>query len=453
MKVWVGIVVCLMASKSGAAELITGPMVGHTTTSTAEIWMETDKPANIRVGYWTVGAGEKRVLVRQVATGQTEKTHPHTGTVTLTGLAPLARVHYDVFVDGRIIRSLTPQTFSTMPPEASENDPDAIATFTVAFGSCVNPTTQPLQSVFREALQHRPVAFLFIGDINYMPGRASEYETDRETVRWTMAGYHREARQVPEVRALMASTPSYGIWDDHDFGPNDSDRTFTFREDTLEIYRRYWPNSGGGAGRTKGVFHSFRIADVEFFMLDDRYHRDPNHAEDRRTMFGDGQMAWLKAGLEASSATFKVIANGNSMVVDYYSRSELWDNFGTERDDFIEWMFEKNISGVFFLAGDWHVGTLNKHYEKGDDYPLFELLSSNAAVRKDPVSVRPKEGWRRNPQSDAPYFTGQNFGTLSFSGRKGERKVSLRIVDEHGTVQIEQLLSEADLREADGNDK
>ena len=334
-----------------------------------------------------------------------------------------------------------------MPSETRGNDPDNVSGFTVAFGSCLNPTTQPMQPIFQEALQHRPTAFFWIGDINYMPGRSSHFETDRETVRWTMAGYHREVRHVPEVRAMMASTPSYGIWDDHDFGPNDSDRTFEFRDDTLEMYRMFWPNSGGGSGNDKGIYHSFKIADVEFFMLDDRYHRDPNKADDRRTMFGDAQVAWLKKGLKASTATFKVIANGNSLVVDFYRRGELWDNFGTERDDFFKWVFDEDISGVFFICGDWHVGTLNKKLEDDFGYPLCELLSSNAGVRVDPIGVRPKEGWRSNRQSDAGFYRGYNFGTLSFSGRKGERRVALRIIDEHGNVQIEQVLSEGDLRE------
>jgi alkaline phosphatase D len=447
MNVLIAVAVCVLGTEVHAAELIAGPMVGHTTTTSADIWIETEKPAKIQVDYWSIGPGERRVLVRSQVRGQTSKTYPHTGTVTLTGLGPRSRVHYEVRIDGRVIRPLSPQTFLTMPAEVSSRDPEAIAQFMVAFGSCLNPTTQPLQPIFKEAIQHRPVAFLFIGDINYMPGSPSHYETDRETVRWTVAGYHREARHVPEVRALMASTPSYGIWDDHDFGPNDSDRTFKFRDDALDMYRRYWPNTGGGTATTKGVFHSFKIADVEFFMLDDRYHRDPNKADDRSTMFGAEQLDWLKSGLKASTATFKVIANGNSMVVDFNRRAELWDNFGTERDDFFKWIFDQDITGAFFIAGDWHVGTLNKHYAEGHDYPLFELLSSNAGVRVDPISVLPKTGWRNNRQSDAKLFRGYNFGTLSFSGKKGERQVALRIVDEHGKVQIEQVLGEDDLKE------
>ena len=164
-------------------------------------------------------------------------------------------------------------------------------------------------------------------------------------------------------------------------------------------------------------------------------------------MFGDGQMVWLKESLKASTATFKVITNGNSMMVDFHRRNELWDNFGTERDDFIAWLFEEDINGVFFLAGDWHVGTLNKKYDEGYDYPLFELLSSNAAVRTDPIEEGTRTGWRSNAQSASKRVRDYNFGLLRFAGRKGERTVSLRIVDEHGNVQIEQVLSETDLRE------
>jgi hypothetical protein len=68
-------------------------MVGHTTTSSADIWVETEKSAKIQVDYWLIGPGENRVLVRSQVKGQTEKTYPHTGTVTLTGLAARSRVH------------------------------------------------------------------------------------------------------------------------------------------------------------------------------------------------------------------------------------------------------------------------------------------------------------------------------------------------------------------------
>ena len=147
------------------------------------------------------------------------------------------------------------------------------------------------------------------------------------------------------------TSTSARIWDDHDFGPGDSDRTFQWKDLGLTIFRRYWPNPAPGIPQAPGVFHSFRVADVEFFMLDDRYNRDPRRAKDRSTMLGSIELQWLKERLRTSTATFKVIANGGTIVVD--EGKETWDLYGPERDGFLEWMFAEGINGVLFIAGDW----------------------------------------------------------------------------------------------------
>ena len=85
MSVLVGIVVCFMVSESDAAELISGPMVGHTTTTTSRIWMETDERAEVQVEYW-MHAGGNTVVSRSSVEGHTSKTWPHTGILELSGL-------------------------------------------------------------------------------------------------------------------------------------------------------------------------------------------------------------------------------------------------------------------------------------------------------------------------------------------------------------------------------
>ena len=227
------------------------------------------------------------------------------------------------------------------------------------------------------------------------------------------------------------------------FGPNDSDRTFAWKSESLEIFRRFWPNPYPTTTKTEGVFHSFQIADVEFFLLDDRYHRDPNLAEDRATMLGAGQLSWLKENLKSSSATFKVIGNCGSLTS--YFATEAWSQFGSERDDFLEWMFSEGITGVFFISGDWHVGTLNRLHRPQDGYPLYELVSSNTAVNSVQV-----ENWHpsrpgRSHQLSAEVVRDFNFGTLRFSGDRGERKVALQIIDENGEVRVDRRLTEKDL--------
>ncbi len=434
--------ILIFSSPSWAVELLAGPMVSHTTDNSAVIWVETDRSAEVKVDYWA-SPGKKVPLVGGTAKGRTSRTPPHTGVVEITGLRPRTQVRYGVFLDAEPVRSLTPQVFYTMPQV--HPDSNDVPGFTVAFGSCVSPARQPVQPIWAEVAQHRPEAFLYIGDIGYMPGNADGYGDNRSLVRKAIAGYHREIRYLSGLRTLMATTPSYGIWDDHDYGPNNSDRTFRWREDSLDIYKRYWPNAGAGTTAVPGVFYSFQIADAEFFMLDNRYHRDPNEAEDRKTMFGEGQLSWLKSRLKASSATFKVIASGGSVVVNE-GRGERWAKFATERDDFLKWLFAKNITGVFFICGDWHIGTLNRLYRPEDTYPLYELLSSNAGIRTEPFSRMITDRSGGHNQSAAPQFRGYNFGVLRFSGERGERVVKLQIIDEHGEVQVHRRLKEEDLR-------
>ena len=170
MRILILTVLMLIPTRMMAAELLAGPMISHTTTSSAIIWVETDAPAKVTVDYWTQ-TGRAMTITRSAAETMTSESYPHTGTITLNGLMQNTRVHYAISVNGEQVRALVPQVFRTMPAmQPRRNDSTYVADFSVGFGSCLNPGTQPMQPAFSEVLQHRPNAFLFIGDINYMPG-------------------------------------------------------------------------------------------------------------------------------------------------------------------------------------------------------------------------------------------------------------------------------------------
>jgi alkaline phosphatase D len=320
--------------------------------------------------------------------------------------------------------------------------------FSVAFGSCNHPPRVPIQPIWTQVLRRRPAAFIFLGDNNYLPKDPEMYEIPPAALRIVVSDTHRSLRNIAGLRALMASTPSYGIWDDHDFGPNNSDRTFPHRDTTLELFQRYWPNPAHGVRDTPGVFHSFRIADVEFFLLDNRYHRDPKNPSGGGTMFGAAQLDWLKKGLKASRAVFKVIGQGGTSLVD--SPGETWTDYRSERDDFLAWMFREGVNGVFFIAGDWHVGVLNRLHRASETYPLYELLSSNLGVSILRSSV-PRTDRRAVPGTNqwvSPHVQDTNFGLLTFSGPAGKRTAALELIDEIGAVRTELRLAEGDLKPA-----
>jgi alkaline phosphatase D len=456
------LVLACLPPGSRAAELLAGPLVGYTTVTTSRIWVETDEPAEVRIDYWTEPHFDDNKfqnydapIQRGSAEGRTQAMFPHTGVVELSGLNPGWMVHYSVSVGGRAVRPHGPQVFCLMTPEPNDPNSTQVPNFEVGFGSCIFTARNPVQTIWVHVMRRRPAAFVFLGDNVYMPSKPAAFETDRETIRYAIANLNRVVRNVAGLQTLMATTPCYAVWDDHDFGPDNSDRTFKPGAELLDMFNRYWVNPGAGTRDVPGVFSSFKISDVEFFLLDDRFHRDPNKSPDRSTMFGAGQIAWLKAGLKASTATFKVIANGGSMVVD--GREEAWSNFGHERDEFLRWMFAEKIGGVFFLAGDWHVGTLNKLKRPEDAYPLYELLSSNAAANLPRIPSYPagtgvqanlpqKRGGSANRQAAGPVVREYNFGSLRFSGPRSDRTATLQIIDETGTIRLQQVVTATELQ-------
>jgi alkaline phosphatase D len=375
----------------------------------------------------------------------TAATAPHTGIIHLEGLKPGWLIYYELELDGHAVRPATPQVFSLMPPNRQVGGKHQPADISVAITSCTYPARVPVQPIWDQIGAYRPDALLLIGDNNYMPNRPEAYETDKETVAFVMPRYHRFLRDIPGLKSLLATTPSYGIWDDHDYGPNNSDRTFRWRELTLDLFKRYYPNPSAGLPNVPGVFTKFQIADAEFFLLDDRYHRDPNEAPDRKTMFGAAQLEWLRSSLVSSQATFKIIVNGNSMLVDRHGSGEYWANFGNERDEFLRWMFDNEITGAVFVAGDWHVGTLSRLHRPEDGYPLYELLTSNSAVRLAPGSPEYGQGHYRFHQFVGPEYLGFNFGLIRLSGARGARTISLEIIDSQGEVRSRLTLKESDL--------
>jgi len=433
-----------------AAELLSGPMIGHTTTESAKIWLETDRPAEVRITYWQepriqYGRSLSQPIVKGEAQTRTSETTPHVGIVQLKELNPGWLIYYEVELDGRLIRPRGPQVFSLMPPTVVRENQEQPPNFSVAFASCMFPARVPVQPIWSQVSLYRPDALMLIGDNNYMPNQPEAYETDIDTVAFAMARYHRFLRDIPGLTTLLATTPTYGIWDDHDYGPNNSDRTFKWKDFTLDLFKKYYPNPSAGLPETPGIFTSVKIGDAEFFLLDDRYYRDPERAPDRKTMFGSDQLEWLKRSLDKSSATFKLIVNGSSMLVDRQGSGEYWANFGNERDDFLSWLSDRSITGVLFVVGDWHVGTLSRLHRPNDKYPLYELLTSNSAVSLPQRPSNFGQGHYRFHQFVGPEYLGFNFGLIRFEGNKGDRKVTLQIIDEKGKARIALTLRESDL--------
>src|SRR5690606_34340514 len=160
--------------------------------------------------------------------------------------------------------------------------------------------------IFNAMYQEKPDMMMWLGDNVYL----REVDWNSKT-----GIYYRytHTRSLPELQPLLASTHHYAIWDDHDYGPNDADRSFWGKDMTLKAFKDFWANPNYGVGGTEGITGTFFWEDCQFFLLDDRWYRSPMPGKE---YFGQTQLNWLVDALRSSKATFKFICTGGQILND-----------------------------------------------------------------------------------------------------------------------------------------
>jgi alkaline phosphatase D len=216
-------------------------------------------------------------------------------------------------------------------------------------------------------------AFLLLGDNVYI-----DTPEVPETQRYCY--YRRQSR--PEYRAFTASTPIFAIWDDHDFGDNDSeggpDRDLpAWKRPVLKVFQENFANPYyGGSRRDPGVWFDTTMGDVDLFFLDCRYYRSLDSTKENRSMLGPVQLAWLKERLAQSTATFKIIASSVPWAQGVKGGSnDTWDGFPEEREDIFTFIEANRIDGVVLISADRHRSDAWR-IPRPNGYDLYDFMSS-----------------------------------------------------------------------------
>lgn len=354
--------------------MLHGPMVGQVTGHSASFWVRTADEARVQIKA-SVDKSMAHPVVSDVSVSRAEE--DYTAIATLTGLMPDTRYYYQVFINDRLVENPDGYSFRTYP---RNNRP---AAFTVAFGGCAGyvPKNERMWDVIKEK---KPLAFLAMGDNVYI--NLIEHAHHPMAMQH-YSYYQRQSR--PEFRRLVSSTSVYAIWDDHEFtddiwlGPYRHKPYW--KMPLLEQFRENWINPSWGTEDWQGVWHSFSIGDVDFFMLDGRFYRTNPYAKEPSkannyalypTMLGPVQKKWLLNELKNSSATFKVIASPVPWSYEAKPGSmDTWNGFREEREEIFRFLTENGIDGVVLLAADRHRSDAWK-IERENDYPLYEFMSA-----------------------------------------------------------------------------
>jgi hypothetical protein len=126
-------------------------------------------------------------------------------------------------------------------------------------------------------------------------------------------------------------------------------------------------------------YSSFRVGNVEFFMLDTRSQRDlhdtANPNKPNTSMIGKAQKAWLMEKMRASDADFFFLASSVNLTIPHVSspaggeiqgKDDAWTAFVEEREELIKF-WDSLDKPVMVMTGDlhnsWAVKVTNKVWE------------------------------------------------------------------------------------------
>lgn len=400
-------------------------MLGYVDMKEALLWAQTTEAANVDFEYWELSHPEKKFVTNRVTT---EKSTGFTAKCIADQVEPGRAYGYQLRINGKSVSLAYPTVFKTQTLWQWRTDPPD---FALATGSCAyvnepeydRPGT-PYGSdyrIFTQIAAQKPDLMVWLGDNTY-------YREPDWATRTGMLHRYTHTRSLPELQPLLASASHFAIWDDHDFGPNDSDGAWAHKESSWEVFRNFWGNPTFGVNGKKGCTTWFQYADADFFLLDGRYFRTPDKCQScERTMLGHEQLEWFCGALAASWAPFKIVALGNQFITSNDHDETYARYYRDERDSILAFIERENIKGVIFLTGDRHFTELSALKNKRGNW-VYDLTTSPFTA-----GVNTRGATEENIfQVDGTLSVTHNFSMLRFSGPRKARQLTITVYDADG---------------------
>ena len=421
--------------------LQSGPMVGYSTMKEVLLWVQTKKVAKVHFKYWEVDKPATKMITGTVTT---DKKNSFIAKI-VAEVSQGKKYNYELYINNRLVKRPYELKFQSQTLWQYRTDPPP---FKFVFGSCAYVNEKEIDRpgrpyggdyhIFKTIVKQRPDFMVWGGDNVYLR------EVDWNSRTGIMQRYT-HTRSLPDLQPLWGSMHHYATWDDHDFGPDNSDGSFWNKDLTTEAFKLFWGNPNYGVAG--GISGTFAWNDVQFFLMDNRYFRTSSNTTLKTPqMLGDKQIRWLIEALKYSKANFKFVVIGSQVLNNTdFSKAHWAENYSkyqAEQQKLIKAIKNANVRGVIFLTGDRHHTELSK-LDKDTNYPLYDLTISPFTAGASGKRGLNEKNTLRVPNT---YVGVRNFAVMEVKGSRRNRVLTIRVLDGNGKEMWTQDIKAKDLQ-------
>jgi hypothetical protein len=243
--------------------------------------------------------------------------------------------------------------FKTLPSQVPTG-------FSFIFGSC-NQTNS--NHIIWDAMRDKnPDMFIHMGDLHYNDISTPDTDLYRDAFNSTV--------EQDRQKLFWSNQSNYYMWDDHDYGANNSDKDSPSRANALEFYLSNVPVRNIVADpETNGISQYWIVGRCLFILTDCRSNRDDwmiDTEDPDKKLLGDYTKQWFKdlllfyKGNTDLDICFWMNPVGWTGEIDnpyswtYGVTTEVWSAYLAERRELANFMYYNNIPNVIICNGDTH---------------------------------------------------------------------------------------------------
>lgn len=434
-----GLLLCYVSLFASGPGIKSGPMLGYSEMRESIVWIQTEKDAKVEMEYFDIENPKIKFRSNIV---KTDKTSAYTAKLVADKVEPGKKYEYKILLNDKQVKFDYPTILQTPKLWQWREDPPSLR-IAMGSGTFINEEKYDRAGkpygggyeIFKSIYNIKPDIMLWLGDNVYL--READYYS-----RTGVINRYTHVRSLAEMQALLANTHNYAILDDHDFGPNDSDRGFVGKEMTMDVFKMFWANPSYGFQDMNAAVTMFSWADCDFFLLDNRSFRSPNNRKTgERVILGEKQKQWLFDNLAYSKAKFKFVVMGGQ----FLNSAAVYENYACypeERNEIINYIENEKIEGVIFISGDRHFTELSKL--KNSNKPMM-LDFTSSPLCSGPVKDACTKEVNSN-RIEGTCFNERNFGVIEVSGKLKNRQIKFITYDSNGKLIWEKSFLESDFK-------